>query len=98
MRVIPGRQAALDAALAHVPPGESLYIFAGYTPMRELRAGSCNGAAGCRRSGRSDAWNTPAPMTLRICHLYPRLLSVAGDRGNLFALTQRCAWRGIGRR
>jgi lipid II isoglutaminyl synthase (glutamine-hydrolysing) len=38
---------------------------------------------------------TPAGKTVRICHLYPRLLSVAGDRGNLFALMQRCAWRGI---
>jgi lipid II isoglutaminyl synthase (glutamine-hydrolysing) len=38
---------------------------------------------------------TLALITVRICHLYPRLLSVAGDRGNLFALTQRCAWRGI---
>jgi lipid II isoglutaminyl synthase (glutamine-hydrolysing) len=38
---------------------------------------------------------TMAPITVRICYLYPRLLSVAGDRGNLFALTQRCAWRGI---
>jgi lipid II isoglutaminyl synthase (glutamine-hydrolysing) len=37
----------------------------------------------------------PAPTTVRICYLYPRLLSVAGDRGNLFALMQRCAWRGI---
>ena len=37
-RVLPGRQAALDAALARTPPGEPLYIFAGYTPMRELRA------------------------------------------------------------
>jgi lipid II isoglutaminyl synthase (glutamine-hydrolysing) len=36
-----------------------------------------------------------APVTIRICHLYPRLLSVAGDRGNLFALVRRCAWRGI---
>jgi len=35
------------------------------------------------------------PISIRICHLYPRLLSVAGDRGNLFAVTQRCAWRGI---
>lgn len=35
-----------------------------------------------------------APM-IRICHLYPRLFSVAGDRGNLIALTRRCAWRGI---
>jgi lipid II isoglutaminyl synthase (glutamine-hydrolysing) len=39
---------------------------------------------------------TSAPVTVRICHLYPSLFSVAGDRGNLFALTQRCAWRGIG--
>jgi lipid II isoglutaminyl synthase (glutamine-hydrolysing) len=38
----------------------------------------------------------PSPLTIRICHLYPRLLSVAGDRGNLLALTRRCAWRGIG--
>jgi CobQ-like glutamine amidotransferase family enzyme len=38
----------------------------------------------------------PSPVTIRICHLYPRLLSVAGDRGNLLTLTQRCAWRGIG--
>ena len=38
---------------------------------------------------------TMAPITIRICYLYPRLLSVAGDRGNLFALIQRSAWRGI---
>jgi UDP-N-acetylmuramyl tripeptide synthase len=37
MRVIPGRQAALDAALARIPPDEPLYILAGYTPMREFR-------------------------------------------------------------
>jgi len=36
-----------------------------------------------------------APISIRICHLYPKLLSVAGDRGNLLALTRRCAWRGI---
>lgn len=36
-----------------------------------------------------------APISIRICHLYPRLLSVAGDRGNLLALTKRCEWRGI---
>jgi lipid II isoglutaminyl synthase (glutamine-hydrolysing) len=37
-RVLPARQAALDAALEATPPGESLFILAGYTPMRELRA------------------------------------------------------------
>ncbi len=36
-QVIPDRAAALHRALAVTPPGESLYIFAGYTPMRELR-------------------------------------------------------------
>ncbi len=35
------------------------------------------------------------PMTLRICHLYPTLLSIAGDRGNLMAIQRRCAWRGF---
>ncbi len=35
------------------------------------------------------------PMTLRICHLYPALLSVAGDRGNLFSVQRRCEWRGL---
>jgi lipid II isoglutaminyl synthase (glutamine-hydrolysing) len=35
--VLPGRSAALSRALNETPPGESLYIFAGYTPMRELR-------------------------------------------------------------
>ena len=35
--MLPGRSAALSRALNETPPGESLYIFAGYTPMRELR-------------------------------------------------------------
>jgi UDP-N-acetylmuramyl tripeptide synthase len=37
IRVIPDRAAALQAALAEPPAGEALHIFAGYTPMRELR-------------------------------------------------------------
>ncbi|HWF79271.1 MAG TPA: MurT ligase domain-containing protein [Streptosporangiaceae bacterium] len=37
MRMLPGRAAALDAALNQTPAGEPLYILAGYTPMRELR-------------------------------------------------------------
>jgi len=36
--VLPDRAAALDGALMRTPPAESLYIFAGYTPMRELRS------------------------------------------------------------
>lgn len=34
--------------------------------------------------------------TLRVCALYPELMSIYADRGNLLLLQQRCAWRGIG--
>jgi CobQ-like glutamine amidotransferase family enzyme len=34
--------------------------------------------------------------TLRVCALYPDLMSIYADRGNLLALERRCAWRGIG--
>lgn len=32
---------------------------------------------------------------LKVCHLYPDLLNLYGDRGNVIALTRRCRWRGI---
>ncbi len=35
-------------------------------------------------------------MELRIAHLYPDLLNLYGDRGNIIALQRRCAWRSIG--
>lgn len=35
-------------------------------------------------------------LKLRICHLYPDLLNLYGDRGNLLTLQRRCEWRGIG--
>jgi CobQ-like glutamine amidotransferase family enzyme len=34
-------------------------------------------------------------MDLRIAHLYPDLMSIYGDRGNVLALSQRARWRGI---
>jgi len=33
--------------------------------------------------------------TLRICHLYPDLLNLYGDRGNIMVLVQRALWRDI---
>jgi CobQ-like glutamine amidotransferase family enzyme len=33
--------------------------------------------------------------SLKLAHLYPAEMSIYGDRGNVIALTQRCAWRGI---
>jgi CobQ-like glutamine amidotransferase family enzyme len=34
--------------------------------------------------------------TLRVCALYPDLMNIYADRGNLLLLERRCAWRGIG--
>lgn len=33
---------------------------------------------------------------LKIAHLYPRLMNIYGDRGNILCLTRRCRERGIG--
>lgn len=35
-------------------------------------------------------------MNLTIGHLYPDLLNLYGDRGNIQCLMKRCQWRGIG--
>ena len=34
--------------------------------------------------------------SLRVCSLYPELMNIYADRGNLLLLQRRCAWRGIG--
>jgi CobQ-like glutamine amidotransferase family enzyme len=34
--------------------------------------------------------------TLRICWLYPDLMNIYADRGNIAVLRARCEWRGIG--
>lgn len=34
-------------------------------------------------------------MVLTVGHLYPDLLNLYGDRGNVIAFMQRCRWRGI---
>ena len=35
-------------------------------------------------------------MELNICHLYPDILNLYGDRGNVTCLKKRLEWRGIG--
>jgi CobQ-like glutamine amidotransferase family enzyme len=37
-----------------------------------------------------------AERTLRVCALYPDLMNIYADRGNLLVLERRCAWRGLG--
>ena len=34
-------------------------------------------------------------MELKICHMYPDVLNLYGDRGNVMCMTQRLNWRGI---
>ncbi len=38
----------------------------------------------------------PEPATLRVCALYPDLMNIYADRGNLLVLERRCRWRGVG--
>jgi CobQ-like glutamine amidotransferase family enzyme len=35
-------------------------------------------------------------MRLRVCSLYPELMNIYADRGNMQVLRARCEWRGIG--
>src|SRR3954447_8706709 len=35
-------------------------------------------------------------MSLRVCALYPELMNIYADRGNMQLLRARCEWRGIG--
>ncbi len=37
-----------------------------------------------------------APRSMRVCALYPDLMNIYADRGNLLMLRRRCEWRGIG--
>jgi CobQ-like glutamine amidotransferase family enzyme len=37
-----------------------------------------------------------AEATLRVCALYPDLMNIYADRGNLTVFERRCAWRGLG--
>ena len=34
-------------------------------------------------------------MELKLCHIYPDLLNLYGDRGNVLCLQKRLLWRGI---
>jgi CobQ-like glutamine amidotransferase family enzyme len=36
------------------------------------------------------------PPELRVCALYPDLMNIYADRGNLLMMQRRCAWRGLG--
>ena len=55
--------------------------------------------ARCPRPTSTSAprwWSSVAERTLRVCALYPELMNIYADRGNLLLLERRCAWRGLG--
>ena len=49
-----------------------------------------------RRARRLHGGDAPWIGTLRVCALYPDLMNIYADRGNLLLLERRCEWRGIG--
>ncbi len=59
------------------------------------RCASCSCDAGTR-AAHGVSGSAPRPRTLRVCALYPDLMNIYADRGNLLVLERRCAWRGIG--
>ena len=60
------------------------------------------GTRACARSPPRPTTSAPrwcccvADLVLRVGALYPDLLNIYADRGNLLLLERRCAWRGIG--
>ena len=56
----------------------------------EEHVGSDGGDAACLSAA------SPQRAVLRVCALYPDLMNIYADRGNLLVLEHRCAWRGIG--
>src|SRR5438045_1766944 len=46
-------------------------------------------------NAREEDGENEGMMDLRIAHLYPDLMSIYGDRGNVLALSQRARWREI---
>src|SRR2546430_7642070 len=42
------------------------------------------------------SWSCVPERPLRVCALYPDLMNIYADRGNLLMLERRCRWRGIG--
>jgi lipid II isoglutaminyl synthase (glutamine-hydrolysing) len=49
------------------------------------------------RAARWSCWVVDRPeRQLRVCSLYPELMNIYADRGNLLLLERRCRWRGLG--
>ena len=83
---------ALDSIVAATVPGGTVLVMATYTalmrtPARPRRQSAAAGPSAV--SGSSD------PGPIRIVHLFPELLNLYGDRGNVATLASRARWRGF---
>jgi lipid II isoglutaminyl synthase (glutamine-hydrolysing) len=47
------------------------------------------------REPRAEGGRPRGKQVLRVCALYPDLMNIYADRGNLLMLRKRCQWRGI---
>ena len=66
-------------------------------PGGRLRAvGEHRDRTDARTRRQRDRLPGGAGVILRVCALYPDLMNIYADRGNLLMLERRCAWRGIG--
>lgn len=96
----------VDTAL-DMPADWNMYAIANYTALPAVRSALMEraDAAPVEVPREGTLRMTPAVTTnavpaiqqepLCIVHLYPDLLNLYGDGGNLKVLLQRCAWRGI---
>ena len=96
----------VDAAL-DMPADWNMYAIANYTALPAVRSALMERAdavpvdtpqEGVLRMSTAVMRNDTPPIQqepLQIVHLYPDLLNLYGDGGNLKVLMQRCAWRGI---
>lgn len=68
------------------------------TARREAEAitAAVNAAAWTGPAAGDGAGGTAGGRSLRIAHLYPELLNLYGDSGNILTLRKRLEWRGIG--
>ena len=97
------------ARMSTLPADYQAYFIANYTSLPAVRDDLMNLASGKGtvaapplRTAQPAAAPAPAASVLaetgqplRIVHLYPDLLNLYGDAGNLKVLARRCEWRGI---
>jgi hypothetical protein len=51
---------------------------------------------GSMKRGALRCWTSMPDYVIRFAHLYPDVMNIYGDRGNVIALRYRCERRGIG--